>query len=80
MHKEEIIIKEEATQFGWDWKAGLPQIILLLWIVLASYGTWRALQTFQGWNLVGCICVCWLLPVIGAFIVIWITRQRRQSL
>jgi len=69
------------TEFGWDWKAGLPQILLLvLWIVLASYGTRRALQSFHGGVLVACVLVCWLLPVVGALAVLSVSRRRRKGL
>src|SRR5947208_2951691 len=53
---------EITTKYGWDWRAGLPQILLLLLVVLAGYGTWRALQCFRGWALVGWILICWLPP------------------
>jgi hypothetical protein len=70
--------KEVITQFGWDWRVGLPQILLLLSIVLAAYGTWRAWQHFDGWALVAWVLVCWLLPIIGTLIVVSISRRRRR--
>lgn len=75
----EVIIKEGITQFGWDWRAGLPQLLVLLWVVMAAYGTWRALRRFHGRVLVAWIAVCWLLPIIGTLIVILISRRRKAS-
>ncbi len=76
---KEVIIKRGITEFGWDWRTGLPQLLLLLWVVMACYGTWRALHRFHGWVLVGWILVCWVLPIMGAFIVISISRRHKAS-
>ena len=70
---------EKITAFGWDWRVGLPQILLLLSVVLASYGTWRAVRSFHGWTLVGWILLCWLLPIVGALIVVQVSRRQRAS-
>jgi hypothetical protein len=69
-----------ATKFGWDPRAALPQVLLLLWVALASYGTWRALHCFRGRIRVAWILVCWLLPVVGALIVLAVSRRRRVTL
>lgn len=68
-----------TTQFGWDWRAGLPQVLLVLWVALASYGTWHALQCFRGRVLLVWILVCWLLPLVGALIVVAISRRQRAT-
>ena len=44
-------------------------------IVLAACGTWRALQYFHGRTLVVSILACWLLPIVGALIVLAACRR-----
>jgi hypothetical protein len=68
-----------VTQFGWDWRVGLPQILLVLSVVFAAYGTWRALENFRGWTLAAWILICWLLPIIGTLWVVSISRRRRKK-
>jgi hypothetical protein len=70
--------RPKIVMIGWDWRTGLPQILLLLVIVLAAYGTWCALQHFHGWALMASILACWLLPIVGAVIVVSISRRRRK--
>jgi len=72
-------LKPKVVAIGWDRRAGLPQILVLLSIVLAAYGTRRALQCFQGWALVVSILACWLFPIIGALFVVSISRRRRKT-
>ena len=69
---------KKFVAIGWDWRAGLPQILFLLSIALAGYGTWRALQCFHGWALAASIFACWLLPIVGTLIVVSISRRRRK--
>jgi Zn-dependent protease with chaperone function len=71
-------LKPKVVAIGWDWREGLPQVLVLLSIVLAAYGTWRALQYFHGWALVASILACWLVPIVGALFVLSISRRRQK--
>ena len=71
-------LKPKIVAIGWDWRTGLPQILVLLSIVLAAYGTWLSLRCFHGWALAASILACWLLPIGGTVVVVSISRRRRK--
>jgi hypothetical protein len=73
-------LKPKVVTIGWDWREGLPQLLALLLILLAAYGTWRALQCFRGWALAASILACWLFPIVGALFVVSMSRRRRRKM
>ena len=71
-----------SEHFGWDPSAPGAWVAIGLWAVIASYGTFRAFRRSGGWIRMLSIAACWLIPLLGAALVIallWRTSQRQSS-
>jgi len=71
-----------SEQFGWDPSGPGAWIPIALWGVLASYATFRAFRRSRGWIRMLAIAACWLIPLLGAGLVIaflWRPSQRQSS-
>lgn len=62
-------IQDFNERIGWDPNAPGAWVLAVPWDSLAIYGTWRAIRRSRGWARVVAIAVCWLLPVLGAGLV-----------
>lgn len=68
-----------SEQFGWDPSAPGAWVPLVVWAVLACFGTWRALRRSRGWSRGLGIAACWVVPFLGAVLVLALLRHPAQG-